>query len=53
MSAYFLFFFGQVRARKALMAAPSSGLERAVNWMLEHGDDDGIDGSNLNTTWAR
>jgi len=27
------------------MAAPTSGLERAVNWMLEHGDDDGIDGT--------
>jgi hypothetical protein len=29
------------------MANPTSGLERAVNWMLEHGDDAGIDGKKL------
>ena len=32
----------QVRARKALMAGHQIP-ERAVNWMLEHGDDLGID----------
>jgi uncharacterized UBP type Zn finger protein len=37
-------YFFQVRARKALLAVPLPSLERAVNWMLEHGDDDGIDG---------
>lgn len=35
--------FSEVRAKKSLMFGAGSDLESAVNWLMEHQDDEGID----------
>lgn len=35
--------FAEVRAKKSLMFGAGSDLESAVNWLMEHQDDEGID----------
>ena len=35
--------FAEVRAKKSLMYGAGSDLESAVNWLMEHQDDEGID----------